>query len=265
MAGAQWDPSRYERFSGHRSRPFADLLARVGADEPRLVVDLGCGTGTMTMRAASRWPTARVVGIDSSPTMLQRARELDSAGRVQWMQADIADWDVRSAGEPDVVLSNAALQWVPGHRELISRWCRQLRDGSWFALQVPGNFDAPSHRSVAEAAAAHPRHAQLVPLLPVDPVGQPADYAELLADGCQHVDVWETTYLQILDPAGESADPVLDWLRGTTLLPLLAVLDDADRRAFLDDLSGRLVRAYPRRRYGVPFAFRRIFAVGQRG
>lgn len=262
---ASWDPAVYERFSGERSRPFVDLLARIGAESPELVVDLGCGNGPATLLIASRWPSARVVGVDSSPEMLARARELDADHRVEWVRADVAEWDIRSVGEPDVVLSNAALQWVPSHRELIPRWCERLAAGSWFAMQVPGNFAAPSHRLIAQAAAGHARRADLVPLLPRDPVGEPADYAELLAAHCSHPDVWETTYLQVLDPAGERPSPVLDWVRGTTLRPLLDALPEPEREPFLDGLAQRLAEAYQRRPYGVPFPFRRIFAVGRTG
>ena len=59
------------------------------------------------------------------------------------------------SADTDVVVTNAALQWVPGHRELLARWLAALKPGAWFALQVPGNFNAPSHtlmRGVAESA-----------------------------------------------------------------------------------------------------------------
>ncbi len=260
-----WDPALYERFSDHRSRPFRDLLSRVWADDARLVVDLGCGNGPMTLLAANRWPSARLIGVDSSADMLDRARELDHSRRVEWIHADLAEWDICSAGAPDVVLTNAALQWVPSHPDLIPRWCEQLPAGAWFAMQVPGNGAAPSHRSIADAVAEHPRRAELEPLLHGNAVADPADYAELLARRCGHVDVWETTYLQILDPGGQQSDPVLDWIRGTALRPVLDALTQAERGPFLSDLARRLATAYPRRPYGVPFPFRRIFAVGRRG
>lgn len=261
---SSWDPAQYERFADHRSRPFVELLGRVASADPRLVVDLGCGNGPLTLLAAQRWPDARVIGVDSSPDMLARARSLDTAGRVEWLQADIADHQLGAAGPPDVVLSNAALQWVPTHRELIPGWLQALAPGGWFAMQVPGNFDAPSHRLIRDAAAQHPRRDELVPLLRADPVGEPAQYADLLATGCAHIDVWETCYLQILDPDAAQRHPVLEWVTGTALRPLLDALPAADRQAFLADLAHRYAAAYPRRPYGVPFAFRRIFAVGQR-
>lgn len=261
---ATWDPALYERFADHRSRPFVELLGRVRAEDPHLVVDLGCGNGPLTLMTAQRWPAARVIGVDSSPDMLARGRSLDAENRVEWVEGDLADYDIASNGQPDVVLSNAALQWVPQHRELIRGWLGRLAPGGWFAMQVPGNFAAPSHRLIREAAADHPRRDELIGLLRTDPVDSPAGYADLLATACKHTDVWETTYLQILDPAGEQASPVLEWVKGTALRPLLDRLPTAEHQPFLEDLARRFVVAYPRRPYGVPLAFRRIFAIGRR-
>src|SRR6476469_8899711 len=141
-----WDPQQYARFSDHRSRPFGDLMARVGATTPRLVVDLGCGSGPLTLALAERWPGARVVGVDHSPQMLSAARSLDVGDRVEWVESDVAQWDPTSLGGlPDVIVSNATLQWVPGHVQLLTRWASTLPMGGWLALQVPGNLDAPSH------------------------------------------------------------------------------------------------------------------------
>ena len=135
-----WDPTRYGQFSSERSRPFVDLMARVDAQEPGLVVDLGCGNGPLTLSLAERWPQARVVGVDSSVEMLDAARALDTDGRVEWVEADLADWDIASLGAaPDVIVSNAALQWVPRHLPLIETWVDALAADGWFALQVPGN------------------------------------------------------------------------------------------------------------------------------
>jgi trans-aconitate 2-methyltransferase len=167
-ADAPWDPRQYAVFAGHRGRPFADLLARVDADDPRLVVDLGCGPGELTLGLAQRWPNARVVGVDSSPDMLARARELDVDGRVEWVEAAAEDWDpTESGGSVDVLVTNATLQWVPSHLRLIPSWVAALAPGGTFAMQVPSNFDAPSHRLMREVAARHARADDLRPVLGV--------------------------------------------------------------------------------------------------
>ncbi len=262
----QWDPTQYAKFSDHRSRPFGDLLSRVGAQAPRLVVDLGCGNGPLTLGLAERWPQARIVGVDHSPQMLDAARALDSAGRVEWVESDVAQWDVASLGEaPDVIVTNATLQWVPGHLDLVRGWVSALAPGGWFAMQVPGNNDAPSHALMRETAAQHPAAERLAPALARLAVHDPARYViELGALGCE-VDGWETTYQHVLDPAGEQENPVLEWVRGTGLRPVLEVLtDEAERDAFLTDYDARLRAAYPRTPVGVILAFRRVFAVAHR-
>ena len=254
-----WDPTQYAKFSDHRARPFGDLLARVGASSPALVVDLGCGNGPLTLGLAQRWPGARIVGVDHSPEMLAAARELDVDGRVEWVESDLATWDVRSLGTaPDVVVTNATLQWVPGHLDLVRTWVEALAPGGWFAMQVPGNNDAPSHALMREAAAHHPAADRLV-------IHDPARYVVSLgALGCD-VDGWETTYQHVLDPAGEQDNPVLEWVRGTGLRPVLDALTDEDERtAFLTDYDARLRAAYPRTPVGVILAFRRVFAVAHR-
>jgi len=259
-----WDPAQYGLFSDHRRRPFGDLLARVGAVAPSVVVDLGCGPGPLTLGLADRWPQARIIGVDSSPHMLEQARAADPAARVEWIEADVASWQPPAG--VDVIVTNATLQWVPGHLDLLPRWVDALVPGGWFAMQVPGNFAAPSHRLLREAAALSPRADELLPSLRHDaPVAEPATYTALLAGlGCD-VDVWETTYQHVLDPRGEQDCPVLEWTKGTALRPLLDLLTDEGERAdFLAVYAESLRQAYPRQSFGTVFPFRRIFAVARR-
>lgn len=262
----RWDPTLYARYADHRNRPFYELVSRIDADEPRLVVDLGCGNGPLTLALAERWPQARIVGVDASPEMLAAAREADGQGRVEWFEADLATWDVASLGAaPDVIVTNATLHWVPGHLRLIGRWVAAQPVGGWFALQVPGNFNAPSHALMREVAEAHPRAGELEAALKRGGSAEPATYLRILSDAGCEVDVWETTYHHLLDPEGRSEDPVLDWVRGTGLRPVLELLEDEDERAaFLEPYTARLREAYPRSRAGVDLPFRRVFAVGHK-
>lgn len=250
-----WDPEKYLMFADHRSRPFHDLLARVGAGEPRRVVDLGCGPGTLTATLARRWPSAEVEALDSSPDMVEVARARGIAARV----GDVRDW--QPAEDVGVALANAVLQWVPGHEELIRRWARELPSGAWLAVQVPGNFAGPSHTLIRELAAS-PRWREAVGGVELreDLVLDPAGYAEVLADTGADVDVWETTYLHRL--SGEN--PVLEWITGTALRPIRAVLSEDAWARFRTDLAPELRRAYPRRTDGTTwFPFRRIFVVAR--
>lgn len=256
-----WSPAQYEKFGGHRARPFFELVARVEAD-PDLVVDLGCGNGPLTLSLAQRWPQARIIGVDSSASMLERARELDPDGRVEWVEADVASYEID--GRPDVIVTNATLQWVPVHRELIPRWADSLADGGWFAMQVPGNFGAPSHRLLRELTRAEFGAQRAAQLTREAPVAEPVDYARLLAACGLVPDAWETTYVQVLDCVAGQRHPVLEWMKGTALRPVMDELGDRAEE-FLDELDQRLAHAYPPADGSVYFPFRRIFAVGHRG
>ena len=261
--GSGWDPGTYLRFAGERGRPFADLTARIGADAPGVVVDLGCGDGSATATLAARWPGARVAGVDSSPEMLAAADAHAVPGRLSFTAGDVRDW--RPDGPVDVLLSNAVLHWVPGHAELLTRWAAGLAPGGWLAVQVPGNQAAPSHALLA-ALVREPRWAgRLAPGADVvlDPAAvlHPAGYLEVLAAAGLVVDAWETTYLHVL--TGD--DPVLRWVSGTALRPVLAGLPDDDAAALTEEYAAALRTAYPPRPDGTTvFPFRRVFAVGHR-
>lgn len=262
----RWDPGQYAKFAYERSRPFHELAARVGAAEPGLVVDLGCGNGPLTLALAQRWPAARIVGVDSSAQMLDAARALDADGRVEWIKGDLAQWDIGSLGAaPDVVITNATLQWIPRHLELIPAWTAALTAGGWFAMQVPGNHDAASHRLMREVAITQPRAGELEAALKRGGSAAPATYLQVLAREGLSVDAWETTYLHVLDPDGAQENPVLEWVKGTGLRPVIDLLtEEHERAAFVDAYAARLREAYPRTPAGVILPFRRIFAVGHK-
>jgi trans-aconitate 2-methyltransferase len=258
MESLMWDPAVYRRFGSERSRPFFDLVARIDADEPRAVVDLGCGPGELTLTLAERWPHARVTGIDSSPEMIEKAAA--AAGPVEFGIGDVRDW--RPAPEVDVLVTNATLQWVPGHQELLTRWARELPPGAWLAMQVPGNFAAPSHRLLREVARSAPYAAVTADLVRDEPVNDAAGYAALLTAEGASVDAWETTYVHLLPDSG-AEHPVLRWMEGTALRPIKAALADGDWERFRNALRDRLATAYPVRDGVVPFPFRRIFVVAR--
>jgi trans-aconitate 2-methyltransferase len=260
MTPAAWDPATYLRFGDERARPFVDLVARVGAAAPRTVVDLGCGEGALTASLAQRWPGARVTGIDSSATMLAAAAAYAVPGQVEFAQGDVRDW--RPDGQVDVLVTNAVLHWVPGHDRLLAGWASALAPGGWLAMQVPGNFGAPTHTLLADLCRSA-RWADQVGDVPpgTDSVLEPAGYFDVLTSGGLVADVWETTYLHVLT----GADPVLTWVRSTQLRPVLARLGENDAAEFTAAYAAALREAYPVRPDGTTLLpFRRIFAVGTR-
>jgi trans-aconitate 2-methyltransferase len=255
-----WDPGQYDVYADERSRPFHELVAAVRAKAPRSVVDLGCGDGRLTATLAERWPGAAVHGIDSSAEMLAAAPA--AVPGLTFGRAEIEDWDA-PAGSVDVLVSNAAFQWVPSHPGLLSRWVATLPVGGWLAFQVPGNFGSPSHTLLAGLIAS-PRWTERLAGLPPERAGvlEPADYlARLTALGCR-VNAWETTYLHVLP----GDDAVLDWVRGTALRPVLTALAGQPEAVaeFERDYGALLREAYPREDFGTVFPFRRLFVVAER-
>ena len=254
-----WDPGTYQRFAGERSRPFFDLLARVRASDPGHVVDLGCGPGNLTAALAQRWPKANVVGVDSSPEMISAAQaEAARQPGLSFTLGDLREW--RPPRPVDVLVANAVLQWVPGHMDLVRGWPDLLSPGGWLAIQLPGNFDQPSHAILRDLVSS----ARWRPLLASAALNRqapdPAEYLDLLAPtGCV-VDAWETTYLHVLP----GDDPVTEWYRGTGLRPVLAALDPAQAGEFLAAYGEQARAAYPRRPYGTVLPFRRVFVVARR-
>jgi trans-aconitate 2-methyltransferase len=247
-----WDPNQYLKYADERGRPFAELVARVGARAPRHVVDLGCGPGTLTAGLVEHWPSAIVEGVDSSPAMIEKEAAAAVPGRLEFRLADLRQWQPRRP--VDVIISNATLQWVPDHLELLPKLVATLAPGGWLAFQVPGNFAGPSHRILRDLAAEKRWGLDEIAF---PSSHEPIEYADALAAlGCL-VDVWETTYMHVL----QGSDPVFEWISGTGARPVLAALQPDVRAEFVDIFKVRLREAYPPRHYGTVLPFRRIFAV----
>jgi trans-aconitate 2-methyltransferase len=250
-----WDPERYLTYADERGRPFVELLARVGAEAPGTVVDLGCGPGNLTTLLRDRWLDAEIRGLDSSPEMIEKARTADPS--IAFGVADLRTW-VAEADPVDVLVSNATLQWVPGHLDLLPALAGKVRPGGWLAFQVPGNFDEPSH-TIRRDLAAEPAYAAYTEGVDHPASHDPARYLEsLVAVGCR-VDAWETTYLHVL--TGD--DPVFTWVSATGARPTLQALPDDVRPAFEEEFRRRLRAAYPEHDGRVVLPFRRIFVVAQ--
>jgi trans-aconitate 2-methyltransferase len=258
-----WDPAQYLSFADERSRPFFDLAGRIAATSPGSVVDLGCGPGQLTASLASRWPDADVLGIDSSVEMIAAAQRIGDTGTqgrgtLSFRVDDVCDW--KPDAPVDVIISNAVLQWVPSHLELLPRWAGWLADGGWLAFQLPGNFDQPSHAILRELAGSDRWRMALAGVELNRQSGDPGIYVDLLARLGLAVDAWETTYLHVL--AGP--DPVTDWYKGTGLRPVLAALDPAQVADFVSQYGERVRAAYPAAPYGTVLPFRRVFVVAHK-
>lgn len=254
-----WSAQQYTQFEDDRTRPVRDLLAAVPTPDPRRVIDLGCGPGNSTELVAARFPQAQVIGLDSSPDMIEAARR--RLPHVRFELADILQW---SDPNPfDVILANAVLHWLPDHAALLSRLVAKLSDGGSLAVQMPDNLGEPAHVLMRETAAAGSWSDKLAAAAGSrTEMGNPDWYHRVLRACCRRVDVWRTTYFHAL-PGGP--DAVVEWFKGSGLRPFLVPLDPDEQREFLRRYRERVASAYPPQADGaVLLPFPRLFLVGIR-
>lgn len=257
-----WDSAQYLKFADERTRPAHDLLARVPLDRVTRAVDLGCGPGTSTILLRRRWPDADLVGVDNSEQMLERARADFAAESpaIRFEPGDIADWE-SNAPAPDLVFSNAAIQWVGDHEALFPRLLEQPSKGGVLAIQMPHNQDAPSHAIMREVAALPQWRARILDAREANRVHAAEWYHDLLAPRAAALEIWETEYFHVLPDIAA----IVEWVKGTGLRPFLEPLDPAERARFLALYAAGLASAYPVRPNGkVIFPFRRLFIVATR-
>jgi len=254
-----WSAKQYVAFEDERTRPVRDLLSALPDFEVRSAIDLGCGPGNSTEFLAARFPDAAVSGIDSSPDMIAAARR--RLPRLQFTVTGIEDWN--DARPFDVIMANAVLHWVPDHARLFPALVARLTGGGALAIQMPDNLDVPAHRLMRETAAAGPwAKAQAEAAKSRTPIASADDYYELLRPLCSRVDVWRTTYYHAL-PGGAGA--VVEWFKGSGLLPFLEPLDAASRAEYLERYTAAVARAYPALADGsVLLPFPRLFMVAIR-
>ncbi len=249
-----WDPAAYLSFEDHRLRPALELIARVPQAEISSMVDLGCGTGNVAAPLLSRWPNATYTGVDSSPEMLGRAR--DERPELSWVESDMESWSPDS--QVDLVYSNAALHWLDRHEVLFPRLLDHVSEGGALAVQMPNNFDQPTHTCIAEAVASQDWSADLNTLLRSQPVHDPTWYYDVLAPLSSNVDIWSTTYLQPLS----GPDPIVTWTSGSVLRPILSALPEVEQKQFLSRYRRALDGHYAMQSDGkTVLAFTRLFIV----
>jgi trans-aconitate 2-methyltransferase len=251
-----WEPQTYLRYADIRFRAGLDLMARIPKEQYSSIYDLGCGTGHLTRILADTFPNSNPIGVDSSPEMLAEARR--EFPTLAWQQADIRSW--RPPTPPDLIYTNAALQWVPDHETLLPAFLNALRPGGVLATQVPRHFESPSHLGLKDLVMQSECRAKLEPLL-LAPIPPPETYWRWLSPHARHLDLWETIYLHVL----EGKDPVVNFMRGTALRPLLSALSADEGAKFIDAFAERMAVVYPTQKNGQTlFPFRRLFLVAQR-
>jgi trans-aconitate 2-methyltransferase len=254
-----WDANLYLRFARERTQPAIDLISRIALPEPKRIVDLGCGPGNSTAMLRERWPAAEVTGLDNSREMIVAASQAHPDWI--WIAHDIATW--KAAAPFDLVFSNAALHWVPNHRELMPRLLMQAgsQEGV-LAVQMPAHFQSPVHELMLEIAHNGAWRHEMLAAVQAIKVERPAFYYDVLQPHVSKLDLWETEYIHLMD----SPAAILEWMRGTGLRPFLEALNSAQQKCRFEQLFlAGLKTAYPPQKDGrILFPFRRLFLVAYR-
>lgn len=249
---SDWNPSLYMQYGAERSRPAAELLARVRHERVRSVVDLGCGPGNSTALLYKRWPEATITGVDSSPAMLEEART--ALPECAFVEADIGDFQPRMP--PDVFFANASLQWIADHYSLFPRLITLLNERGVLAVQMPDNALEPSHVLMREVA-----YEQHYPDRGRAPLPGVHAYYDILSEAGCDVDIWRTTYYHKMS----SHQAIIDWVSATGLRPWLQDLNEQEQKRFLARYLQLLQAQYPLQEDGqILLAFPRLFIVAQR-
>ena len=237
-----------------------DLLAQVDLNHPKSIVDLGCGTGEITLAIAERWPTADVLGLDSSRTMLEKAASL--AGRVQWQLGDIATW--KPTQPAHLIYCNASLHWLDDHERLFASLMEHLSDNGCLAVQMPLSHQQKTLALIVEELdAMQPEPLEMSLSRLVEKFTRPwmldaPDYHRLLAPLSRELRVWVTEYFHALS----GPDPVINWLSGTALRPAFKHLAERDSSQLLSNFATAVAKQYPRRSDGtVLLPYKRLFLV----
>jgi trans-aconitate 2-methyltransferase len=250
-----WDQAQYLKFADERTRPAHELLARVPLAAPQTVIDLGCGPGNSTALLRARWPAARLLGVDNSPNMLQRARH--DYPDIEWLEADVGGFVPEAP--VDVLFANAVLHWLPDHAALFEKLFSMLRPGGVLAVQMPHNFSEPSHRLMRELTG--PWAPRTTHVRALEPVANAAFYYDVLAPRAASVDIWQTRYEHVM----ADASAIVEWVKGTGLRPYLDSVHEEERAPYVEAYTAGIAAAYPVRADGRRlFSFPRLFIVAQR-
>lgn len=262
---ADWDPELYNRFRSYRAEPFEAILKRLELERAERIIDLGCGSGENTAELARRAAGSSVLGMDSSPAMIERALKLRAGlepelrGRLHFERGDI-----RALGDErkySLVFSNAAIQWVDDHRDVFARCWRALAPGGRLSVQMPANDHETAQATISAMAREEPWRARLAGIAPPSrTVAAPGKYAAMLGEfGFVDVDCYYHTFRH---PMGSPAE-IVEWSRATALRPWLDALEDEARAPFTAALTTRLEREYGTRG-PLTFNFRRLFIWARR-
>lgn len=258
-----WDAKIYSQFLDLRTRPARDLLSAIpNSFQPKTIYDLGCGPGNSTILLKNRWPHAKIIGIDSSPDMLEEAKKTYSD--IDFIKGDIADFSPLE--KVDCLFANASLQWLDKHEVLIPKLLQSLNSGGVFGVQMPNNFHSPSHQVTIKILQSRETWQPFLKNLRYGILTEPFYkipwYFDLLTKlGASFLQFWETEYFQEMS----DYQGIFDWVKGTGLRPVLSAMDAETKVQFTHAYIEAIAKEYSLQENNkILLPFRRIFMVAYR-
>jgi trans-aconitate 2-methyltransferase len=253
-----WNPDLYLKYNRERLQPSIDLVSRITVDRPDTIIDIGCGPGNSTQILVQRWPEARIVGIDNSPSMIEKAKK--DYPRQEWMLCDAGKDEI--PGKFDIVFSNATIQWIPDHENVLKKFYNLLNENGLIAVQIPMFWDMPIGKSIAGIAESHRWSLSTKGVKELFTIHNYHFYYDHLSVLFKMVDIWETHYMHSM----ESHTSILEMIRSTGMKPFLERLEDEkDREDFEELVLKKIISDYPLQADGkVIFPFKRLFFVAKK-
>lgn len=247
---ANWNPELYEKFIKDRTQPSIDLVSRLAALNPKTILDLGCGPGNSTKVLKDNFPNAKVIGADNSDEMLAKARELYSD--IEFIHLD-ASGDFHEVSDKfDIVFSNACIQWIPNHRELLPKLMSLLNPNGTLAVQLPVQAKLAIQNIIDELAVKW--NDKINPVSFNDLTQE--EYFDVLSEISKDFEIWETTYCHRMP----DYDSIIEWYKGTGLRPYLEQLSSGDANAFVSEVYDEVKNRYSVQKNGeIIFRFPRLF------
>lgn len=248
-----WNSKQYLKFKTERTQPAIDLANRINIDNPKKMIDIGCGPGNSTQVLSSRYPSAYILGVDKSEDMISSAKK--DHPNLDFMICDVNVELPQFNNKFDIVFSNACIQWIPDHKQLIRNMLNLCNSKGILAVQIPMNYEEPIHKIIGEVSTSDKWKEFFVEPRVFYTLSQ-GEYFDLLSEICDDFGIWETVYYHVM----ESYDDILEWYRGTGLRPYLDVLPDHKKKEFESDIMLNLIKRYPKQKNGdIIFKFPRFF------
>lgn len=151
----EWDAETYDAVSDPQFEWGMEVLGRLELRGDEVAVDAGCGSGRVTEQLADRLPNGRVIAVDGSEAMVEKAKER-LGDRGDYLVSDLVELELE---EPvDLVFSTATFHWIQDHDLLFSRLRAALKPGGRLVAQCGGAGNVAAHAEAIRAVAADPEY-----------------------------------------------------------------------------------------------------------